>query len=447
LITAGYVLIGLLLLMLPDLAQAAADRTGPEAVDIGREAVFIIITASLVHLVSKRGIRLVADEAAARASSRRNELVMREALEAVPGAVILLARVGPDMAIVYVNRAGVALLGTAGGADALRGRSLFGICPLDDESLDAIHEATAHGRTWTGDRSFLTDDNRTVPVALTLTPLPGEGETRLLLAASDRTAARRADRDRERLQLELDSLVGGAPIGFVTVGPDGLVQAWNPAATRILGWPASEVIGHRPPADLGVVLGDMLAGAISRPIGRDPVPPSDAVLRRKSGEVAHVRVTALTAYGHANDYLGFVAMLEDVTEQRRAADARREAEARLVAVVDASPVALVLLEPGGRVVLWTGAAERVFGWTAGEAVGRVFPPVPEPGVPQFLARLARVVAGEMVDGERFTYVASDGHLLPGRVWSAPIRAADGELIGIMGSFQPDPAPPPVPGSQ
>ena len=77
----------------------------------------------------------------------------------------------------------------------------------------------------------------------------------------------------------------------------------------------------------------------------------------------------------------------------------------------------------------------MFGWSADEAAGEVFPPVPAEGRPRFLASLGRVLAGEMVSGDAFTYVGRDGRLLPARVWSSPVRGPDGSMVGVMGAFE------------
>ena len=54
----------------------------------------------------------------------------------------------------------------------------------------------------------------------------------------------------------------------------------------------------------------------------------------------------------------------------RAADDLKQAKDTLSAVIDASPVAIVCSDPDRRIFLWSRAAERIFGYTAEEAIGR-----------------------------------------------------------------------------
>ena len=48
----------------------------------------------------------------------------------------------------------------------------------------------------------------------------------------------------------------------------------------------------------------------------------------------------------------------------------KQAKDTLSAVIDASPVAIVCSDPERRIFLWKPAAERMFGYTAEEAIGR-----------------------------------------------------------------------------
>ncbi len=58
---------------------------------------------------------------------------------------------------------------------------------------------------------------------------------------------------------------------------------------------------------------------------------------------------------------------------RERTDALVRTNRQLSAILDASPLAIFMLDPNGVVVLWTASAERVFGYTEEEALGR-FPP-------------------------------------------------------------------------
>ena len=62
----------------------------------------------------------------------------------------------------------------------------------------------------------------------------------------------------------------------------------------------------------------------------------------------------------------------DVTDRKRVEEDRRATAQALASVVAASPAAIIGQDGEGNVTFWSQAAERMFGWTAAEAVSRPF---------------------------------------------------------------------------
>jgi PAS domain S-box-containing protein len=69
-------------------------------------------------------------------------------------------------------------------------------------------------------------------------------------------------------------------------------------------------------------------------------------------------------------FIGTVSVWQDITEQERAAEQLRELSQRLTYHVDHSPLAVIEWGPDMRLTRWSGAAERIFGWTAAEVLGK-----------------------------------------------------------------------------
>ena len=432
--TAAFGFLGVVLLMGPDLVTGVVLGAAPEPFDIGLEGAFIVIGCALVWVLAGRILEAFLREADQRAAVERRETVLAEVLDVVPAAVLVLAGSPADLVVAHANPAAASLFGVEAAAAA--GRRLVDVCPLDADTADRMASGLTAGAGWRGERVVAAAEGRRLSLALAVTPIRGDAG-RAVLVATDQTRIRFAERESERLATELRGFVDGVPLGFVTVGPDGLVAGWNPAAERILGLAAPEMLGRRLPAELGAAVAEALAGgagAGAATRSADGAAPDEVQLSTASGEPVVVRLTATTAYGRGHDFFGFTAMFEDVTERRRTMAERDEAEARFRAAVDAAPLPLVLLDREARVRFWSTAAERVFGWAADEAMGQVFPPVPPAGHATFLASVERVLAGEMVRGDVIRYVHRDGHMLDVRVWSSCVRATDGSIIGVMGAF-------------
>jgi len=104
---------------------------------------------------------------------------------------------------------------------------------------------------------------------------------------------------------------------------------------------------------------------------------------------------------------------------------------QLHAIVDASPVAIIALDGNGLVRIWNASAERIFGWSESEVVGRQNPTVP----PQLETEYRSLVASRMQGLRQSAFetkrIRKDGTLIDVSVWSAPLRSASGEITGMM----------------
>jgi PAS domain S-box-containing protein len=104
------------------------------------------------------------------------------------------------------------------------------------------------------------------------------------------------------------------------------------------------------------------------------------------------------------------------------------------ALIDASPTAIVDFDLDGRIRSWNGGAAEIFGWAADEAIGRVSPIVPEDELPTFIETRERIAAGEKVRDLDVRRVHRDGSLIDTMVSAAPIREANGKVVGVIATM-------------
>jgi PAS domain S-box-containing protein len=108
----------------------------------------------------------------------------------------------------------------------------------------------------------------------------------------------------------------------------------------------------------------------------------------------------------------------------------RESNEFLAAVTDASPVAITCIGPDRRVLFWSGAAERIFGYTAAETVGHPYKLVPEGSEAEFDALLARALGGEMFREMEVVRRRKDGSMVPIRFAGAALHDGQGNVRGV-----------------
>src|SRR5680860_435253 len=103
------------------------------------------------------------------------------------------------------------------------------------------------------------------------------------------------------------------------------------------------------------------------------------------------------------------------------------------ALLDSVGQAVIATDVGGIVIYWNSAAERLYGWTAQEAVGRpIFELTPASQSVEEATRIfAELAAGRTWEGE-FEVCSRDGTVFPAHVTDTPVLDADGTLQAIIG---------------
>ncbi len=111
--------------------------------------------------------------------------------------------------------------------------------------------------------------------------------------------------------------------------------------------------------------------------------------------------------------------------------AKPDAKPDFGAMIEASPIAVVSYDPDGVVTYWNPAAEKLFGWTAGEATGKRLPFVQAEKQGEFEGLLARALRGEAYVEPGLHRRRADGSPVVVRVCAAPLRSGDGSIRGVM----------------
>jgi PAS domain S-box-containing protein len=124
-------------------------------------------------------------------------------------------------------------------------------------------------------------------------------------------------------------------------------------------------------------------------------------------------------------------VMVDITAQRVQDQALHELTESLRGVFHASPLAIVVLEPDGVVRHWNPAAERMFGWTAREVVGRAVPYVSPDKVEEFAETRRRTIAGEAISGFETSRTRKDGTLVEVSLSTAALTSPEGTVTGLL----------------
>jgi PAS domain S-box-containing protein len=219
-----------------------------------------------------------------------------------------------------------------------------------------------------------------------------------------------------------------SPAAIVVTDLEAKVTSWNPAAEKLFGYSAEEAIGR--------LLDDLVA---SRPelhdealtysgnAARGERVNATARRTRKDGSLVDVLlVSAPVVVGE--ERVGFVAIYHDISELQQR---KRYYET----LVHTSPVAIALLDAEGRVTSWNPTAERLFGYSVEEAIGRNIDDLvaaKEDVRAEAKDQTRRGMGGELIHAIT-KRTRKDGTLVDVEIFGAPVIVA-GEPAGLYAMY-------------
>ena len=154
--------------------------------------------------------------------------------------------------------------------------------------------------------------------------------------------------------------------------------------------------------------------------------------RKKDGTALHTRakITSLALAGKRY----WLSIREDVTERRRSETEIRHVNESLNALISASPLPIIAFGRDGLIRLWNPAAERVFGWSESEVLGKPLPFIPQEKLSEHRQMRERDLQGEGFTSQQLRRVRKDGTPIDIRRLTAAIREASGQVTGVMSVY-------------
>lgn len=152
----------------------------------------------------------------------------------------------------------------------------------------------------------------------------------------------------------------------------------------------------------------------------------EVVIERPDGSRIFGVTHAHPLHDESGRLIGAVNVMVDVSDRKRG----EEAQGRLVAIVESADDAIVGKDLNGIITDWNGGAERLFGYSAGEAIGQpvsmLIPPDRLNEEPDILRRIRN---GETISHYETIRRRKDGKLLNISLSVSPIHDAHGKIIG------------------
>ena len=270
-------------------------------------------------------------------------------------------------------------------------------------------------------------DGSRVPVLMNVSPLTGGDEKveGAVCSFQEFTERKRAEEALRASEAELQSVINRTPFMLVRCGRDLRYRFVSEAYAQLIARERDEVIGKS--------IDEMIG-----PRGLHTLQPYiDAVLNGESVDfechlefpnsgVRRLAIAYRPELDPAGNVEGWIASLLDVTDQRGGEEARRQ----LASIVESSDDAIVSKDLNGCIVSWNPGAERLFGYSAEEMIGKpittIFPDHLKGEEPQILERIR---AGARIEHSETIRCCKDGRLVDVSLTVSPMRDEHGTIVG------------------
>jgi PAS domain S-box-containing protein len=263
-------------------------------------------------------------------------------------------------------------------------------------------------------------DGTLFPASLTISPIRGAEGAVVGASAISRnmTELRHAARyTRGLIEAGLDPLM--------TISPQGTINDVNKATVTITGVARDELIGSE--FSQYFTEPDKAREGYQQAFTQGSVTDYPLTVRHKNGTLTDLLCNALVYRDINGAVLGVLATGHDVSRQKKAFETAQ----RLAAIVESSTDAIISRSLEGIITSWNPAAERIFGYSSQEIIGRDASVLIPQGRPDEVDAIpAKIEAGLPVEHLEVTRVRKDGTEFPVSLTTSPIRDADGAIVGI-----------------
>src|SRR5688572_1027157 len=336
----------------------------------------------------------------------------------------------PNGSVTVWNRQAEDLFGYS--ADEMMGKPVSLLIPPQHAKQDSVvQEALQHAdRIQDVITQRLHKSGQPVDVYLTYSAVRDlvSGIGGVLVIARNLEESKRLEKA-ERDQLFLSATVSSADDAIISKDLEGVVTSWNKAAETLFGYTAEEMIGQ--PISMLIPFDHLNEEPqiLSRIRRGDRIAHYETQRVRKDGRAIHVALTVSPIRDRFGHVIGASKIVRDISERERWMEAQA-AESFLGALVESADDAIISKTLDGVVTSWNSAAEKLYGYSAEEMIGKpvaILIPQDHPNEePHILERIRR---GERIARYETRRVKKDGTLIDVSLTISPIKDNLGRIIG------------------
>ncbi len=264
-------------------------------------------------------------------------------------------------------------------------------------------------------------------------PRPDEVERLVAELAQQLTDLARQNQELCETQRQLEDyrnryidLYDFAPLGYTSLDEDGYIQEINLAGARLLGMDRNALTGYPlveyvAPDDIPAFLEH-----VRKCIHQRCEVTSEVGLVGRDGVARTVQLRSIPVEDPKHEIILCKTAIADVTDRKRA----EETTWQLASIVESSEDAIISKTLDGRILTWNGGAEKLYGYSAQDVVGKPISILVPPEQPDELMHiLKKLERGEQITRCETVRMKKDGSKIDVALTISPLVDEKGRVLG------------------
>ena len=320
----------------------------------------------LEDLVAERTAELKENQQRLAQAEERSRMLLESAGQGIFG-------VGEDGLVNFINPAGLSMLGFA--AEEVIGQRIHPLIhhthpdgtPYPLEECPMHHTLTRGTIGKRDDEVLWRKDGTSFQVEYNSVPISKDGAiTGSVVVFSDITERKQAEQELQKLS----SAIEQSQVSVVITASDGTIEYVNRKFTEVTGYSFEEAVGQNPRVlNAGIQSAEFYKNMWDT-IKAGKVWEGEFANKKKTGEIFWENAIISPLRNKEKQITHFVAVKEDTTERRQAAEALKNSEQRLAQIINFLPDPTMVTDNEGTVLTWNQAMENLTGVKAEDMVGK-----------------------------------------------------------------------------
>jgi PAS domain S-box-containing protein len=241
----------------------------------------------------------------------------------------------------------------------------------------------------------------------------------------DLTEHRSSERSLRNLEAHLQTVIDATPLMFTRCSSDLRYHFVSRAYAQMIGREPEDVVGRSIIDVIGEEAFNTILPYIRQVLQGQRVEYESEIQYQGIGQRV-IRAIYTPDRDQKGNIYGWIASIIDISDRVHAVRVRQQ----LASIVDSSDDAIVSKDLNGVIISWNNGAERIFGYSADEVVGKsitiLIPPDLKDEEPRILEHIRR---GERIDHYETKRRHKDGRLLDVSLTVSPVKDAHGRIVG------------------